>query len=96
MKVAKLLIDTMAATFDPERFHDKYREELLAMIDARAAGKTLPSLKAKATRSDKVVNLMDVLQQSLEQTRKGRHSSDADETEEEKPKKTPRRKRSAA
>jgi DNA end-binding protein Ku len=96
MKVAKMLIDTMAATFDPERFHDTYRDELLAMIEARAAGKTLPEGKPKTARSDKVVNLMDVLQQSLEQSRKGRAAKDDAEEEDEKPKKTARRKRSAA
>ncbi len=95
MKVAKMLIDTMAGTFDPERFHDTYRDELLAMIEARAAGKALPVGKPKAARSDKVVNLMDVLQQSLEQTRKGRGSK-TESDEEEKPRRTARRKRSAA
>jgi DNA end-binding protein Ku len=96
MKVAKLLIDTMAASFDPERFHDTYRDEVLAMIDARAAGKSIPAGKPKAARSDKVVNLMDVLQQSLEQTRKGRSSGAAQSDEDEKPKRTTRRKSSAA
>lgn len=97
MKVAKLLIDTMTAEFDPEQFHDKYREELLAMIEARAAGKAIPVGKPKAARSDKVVNLMDVLQQSLEQSRKkGGAASKSGSDEEEKPKKATRRKKTAA
>jgi DNA end-binding protein Ku len=96
MKVARLLIDTMTAEFDPERFHDKYREELLAMIEARAAGKAIPAGKPKAARSDKVVNLMDVLQQSLEQSRKERGAGKRGSDEEEKPKKTTRRKKTAA
>ncbi len=99
MKVAKLLIDTMAGTFDPERFRDTYREELLAMIEARAAGKELPKGEAKAPRHDNVVNLMDVLQKSLEASR-GRKdaNSNSDEGEEDgKPaKRTARRKSSAA
>ncbi|MBV8222536.1 MAG: Ku protein, partial [Candidatus Eremiobacteraeota bacterium] len=36
MKAAKLLIDTMAAKFKPEQFRDNYREEMMAMIQARA------------------------------------------------------------
>jgi DNA end-binding protein Ku len=96
MKVAKLLIDTMTAKFDPEQFEDKYREELLAMIEARAAGKSLPSAKPKVARSDKVVNLMDVLQQSLEQSRKRDTTDKRGGEEEEKPKRTTRRKKSAA
>lgn len=96
MKVARLLIDTMTAEFDPQRFHDKYREELLAMIEARAAGKAIPAGKPKAARSDKVVNLMDVLQQSLEQSRKERGAGKRGSDEEEKPKKATRRKKTAA
>ncbi|MBV8601126.1 MAG: Ku protein [Candidatus Eremiobacteraeota bacterium] len=38
MKMAKMLIDSMSAKFEPTEFHDTYREQLLAMIDARAQG----------------------------------------------------------
>jgi DNA end-binding protein Ku len=93
MKVAKMLIDTMSEKFAPEAFRDKYREEVMAMIEARAAGKEAPKHKARPVTSGKVVNLMDVLQQSLAQTKKRRGSGD----EEDKPKRTTaRRKRSAA
>ncbi|HEY0799109.1 MAG TPA: Ku protein [Candidatus Baltobacteraceae bacterium] len=74
MKVAKMLIDTMTTTFEPEKFHDTYREQILAMIEARAAGQEVPKGKAKAPRRDNVVNLMDVLQQSLDESQKARDS----------------------
>jgi len=70
MKVARMLIDTMTEAFDPNQFKDTYREEMLAMIEARAAGKTLPQGETKAPVRDNVVNLMDVLQKSLEATKK--------------------------
>ncbi|GAC1311639.1 MAG: Ku protein [Vulcanimicrobiaceae bacterium] len=70
MKVARMLIDTMSEAFDPTHFKDTYREEMLAMIEARAAGKTLPAGEIKAPVRDNVVNLMDVLQKSLEATKK--------------------------
>jgi non-homologous end joining protein Ku len=44
------------------------------MIEARAAGKELPRPK-KAPARAKVVNLMDVLQQSLEESKKQRAAS---------------------
>ncbi len=70
MAMAKMLIDTMSVEkFDAEKFTNKYREELLAMIDARAAGKELPKAKKAPARS-KVVNLMDVLAASLEANKK--------------------------
>jgi len=72
MKMAKMLIDSMSVDeFEPEKFTNTYHEELLAMIEARAAGRELPKPK-KAPSRGKVVNLMDVLQQSLEQSKKQR------------------------
>ncbi|GAC1388989.1 MAG: Ku protein [Vulcanimicrobiaceae bacterium] len=77
MKMAKMLIDTMAVEkFEPENFKNKYHEELMAMIEARAAGKELPKAKKSAPRAT-VVNLMDVLQQSLEETKKHRATREA-------------------
>lgn len=69
MKVAMMLIDTMAAPFDPEEFHDKYREDVMAMIEARAQGKAMKKAPKKAAASSKLVDLMDVLQQSLKETK---------------------------
>jgi DNA end-binding protein Ku len=72
MKMAKMIIETMTVDeFKPEKFVNKYHDELLAMIEARAAGKELPKAK-KAPARAKVVNLMDVLAQSLEESKKQR------------------------
>ena len=72
MKMAKMLIDSMSTDeFEPEKFTNTYHEELMAMIEARAAGKEVPRPK-KAPARPKVVNLMDVLQQSLEESKKQR------------------------
>jgi DNA end-binding protein Ku len=70
LKVAKMLIDSMSSdAFEPEKFHDEYRESVLAMIEARVAGETVTVHEAKRPAATNVVNLMDVLQRSLEQTR---------------------------
>jgi DNA end-binding protein Ku len=72
LKVAKMLIDSMtAAAFEPEKFHDQYREDVLAMIEARAAGQTVEAPAAKRPAATNVVNLMDVLQRSLEASKNG-------------------------
>jgi len=70
MKVAKMLIDTMTAKFEPDKFEDTYRERLLALVEARARGKHVPAAKAKAPAATNVVNLMDVLQRSIEESKK--------------------------
>jgi DNA end-binding protein Ku len=72
MKAAMMLIDTMAEKFDPESFHDKYKEQLLTMIEARARGKALPKVKVKAKAPTNVVNIMDVLQRSLNERKSKR------------------------
>jgi DNA end-binding protein Ku len=72
MEMARMLIDTMSVDeFEPEKFTNRYHDELLTMIEARAAGKELPTPK-KAPARPKVVNLMDVLAQSLEESKKRR------------------------
>jgi DNA end-binding protein Ku len=57
--------------FEPEKFKNRYRDEILAMIEARVAGKELPKAKKAPARS-KVVNLMDVLERSLAESKKRR------------------------
>ena len=75
MKMAKMLIDSMSVDqFDAEKYTNRYHDELMAMIEARAAGKEVPRPK-KAPARPKVVNLMDVLQQSLEESKKQRAAS---------------------
>ena len=89
MEMASMLIDTMSVeAFEPEKFANKYHDELLQMIEARAAGKELPTPK-KAPARGKVVNLMDVLAQSLEESKKRRATNGKDAT-------TKRRKKTAA
>ena len=100
MKMAMMLIDTMSQAFDPEQFRDEYRDQVLAMIEARAAGHVIEAAPAKAPRRDNVVNLMDVLQKSLEASKKdgGKSSRTTAKASahEAKPKKTAKRKTSAA
>ena len=36
--MAKPLIDSLTAEFDPSKYHDEYREELLSLIERKAQG----------------------------------------------------------
>jgi DNA end-binding protein Ku len=98
-KVAKLLIDTMSSdTFEPERFHDKYREDVMAMIEARANGEQVEVKDVARPAATNVVNLMDVLQRSLEQSQSRRGTSRAaavDVDDDTKPAKKTARKKTA-
>ena len=72
MKAAQILIDTMAAKFEPASFKYKYRDQVRAMIEARARGKKIKVKKPAARPRADVVNLMEILQQSLKETKKQR------------------------
>jgi DNA end-binding protein Ku len=73
MKAAKMLIDTMSGEFKPASYRDRFREEMMTMIEARAKGKPQKAKAAvKARPATEVVNLMDVLQQSLKEGGKKR------------------------
>lgn len=77
LKMAKMLVDSMTVdAFEPEKFPNRYRQEMLALIDARVSGKSLPRVKKPAPTRGKVVNLMDVLERSLKQ-REGKEKADA-------------------
>jgi DNA end-binding protein Ku len=98
-KIAKMLIDTMSAEeFKPEEFHDKYKEDVLAMIEARANGEQIEAPEIHKPQATNVVNLMDVLQRSLEQSKERRKRGARADEEEEKPAKraTASRKKTAA
>ena len=87
MQMARMLIDTMSVNeFEPEKFNNQYHDALLTMIEARAEGKELPKAKKAPVRS-KVVNLMDVLAQSLEESKK-RRGADGEKPAAKRRKKT--------
>jgi DNA end-binding protein Ku len=88
-KIAKMLIDTMSVDeWNPDEFHDKYKEDVLAMIEARANGEEIEKPEVHKPAATNVVNLMDVLQRSLEQSKqrrkKGASADDEDEAAEER------------
>lgn len=66
MKMAGMLIDSMTAKFEPGEFKDRYRDELMALIEARAEGKPAAGRgKARPRAATNVIDLVDMLQKSL-------------------------------
>lgn len=75
LAMAEQLIESLSAEFDPARFRDSYREELMDLIEAKASGAT-PVLEAPAGPSDEVVvDLMAALEQSVAEAREARRES---------------------
>ncbi len=63
-EMAKQLVSSLTATFDPEKYHDEYREELLGLIEKKAAGEEIVAAP-EAEEPAKVLDLMAALEASL-------------------------------
>ncbi len=71
--MARQLVLSLTADFDPEKYHDEYREELLALIDRKAAGEEIVAAP-ETEEPAKVLDLMAALEASLE--RAGRQAGE--------------------
>jgi len=77
MDMAKALINSMSSKWNPEKYHDDYREALMDVIEEKveSGGKEIEEKpKAKKTPT-KVIDLVSVLQKSLEQSGKSKKES---------------------
>jgi DNA end-binding protein Ku len=61
--MAKMLVESSAGAFEPTKYKDEYREKVIAMIEAKAAGATYEMPKLE--EAPKVIDLMAALEASL-------------------------------
>ena len=78
LAIAKQLVDSLAGTFEPEKFHDTYREEVLAVIDRKAAGEEIALQPPSEDVTAPVPDLMSALKASLDAVRKDGGAGDGD------------------
>jgi DNA end-binding protein Ku len=64
LKMAQQLIDSLSSEFDPERYHDEYREKVLELIERKASGEEI-AVQPEAPAPAKVPDLMAALEASL-------------------------------
>src|SRR5438477_717703 len=67
--MAKQLIDSLTSDFDPGKYRDEYREELLALIDRKAQGKAVVEPVSEEPKPTKAPDLMAALEESLANVR---------------------------
>ncbi len=74
VEMAQALIKSMTAKWDPEKYTDDYKEALMEVIEEKveSGGKELEEKPKKKEPSSKVIDLVAVLQQSLEQSKGGK------------------------
>lgn len=74
LQMAFALIDMLRSDFEPEQYQDEYREQLMAMIEAKLEGRELEA-EVEAVEAPNVVDLMSALKASVEATRKQREAA---------------------
>jgi len=80
IKMAEQLVEAMVGKWDPKKYHDEYREDLMKLIEKKIkTGQTHiidePKGAKEPKRQAKVVNIMDLLKRSLEKTGRGKDRS---------------------
>jgi DNA end-binding protein Ku len=70
MAMAKMLIDSMTTRFEPEKYHDKYHDAMMKMIDEKVAGKEIVSEETHAKPTE-IIDLMAYLKNSIDQRKNG-------------------------
>jgi DNA end-binding protein Ku len=87
MTMARSLIDSMSSKWDPEKYKDDYKEALMEVIEEKvdAGGKEIEEKPKKAPKPTKVIDLVSVLQRSLDQTGTKKKSRTKSRTKHKRP-----------
>jgi DNA end-binding protein Ku len=65
ISMAQLLVESMEAEWDPERYHDTHREKVEALVDEKRQGHTIEVQSEVGGSTAKVVDLMEALNASI-------------------------------
>ncbi|MGH2974341.1 MAG: Ku protein [Solirubrobacterales bacterium] len=101
VEMAEQLIDSLTRSFDPSAYRDEHREQLLAMIERKAAGEEVVTApESEQPEATKAPDLMAALEQSIAAVQGERDGKAAKKPAARKkratPKKAPAKKRSGS
>jgi DNA end-binding protein Ku len=74
LQMAKMLIDSLLATFEPEKYKDEYRENLMAMIQDKVEGRQIIET-VETKHKAPVVDILEALKMSIAEVKKPIRSS---------------------
>jgi DNA end-binding protein Ku len=69
LKMAQTLIDSMSSEWEPKKYRDEYHDAVMEMIEQKAKNKQLPAAPPPAPRTTNVVDLVKVLQESINRSK---------------------------
>lgn len=81
VKMAHLLVETLAGDFDADEFEDDYAEAVEALVKAKIEGGEVKKTAKAAKSSGEVVDLLAALQRSVDAAKKSRGETDEDDDE---------------
>ena len=92
LKMAKLLVDTLAGDYDADEYEDDYQTAVEALVQAKLEGGEVKAPEAPKKSTGEVVDLLAALQRSVDAAKTSRGestsgSSGSDPVEEKAPKK---------
>jgi DNA end-binding protein Ku len=73
--MAKSLVENLSATFDPGKYDDTYRKELLELLREKAETGEISAPREDDEEGGEVVDLMAALRESVQRTKAGRSGS---------------------
>jgi DNA end-binding protein Ku len=76
LKMARQLIESLSTDFEPEKYVDEYREQVLALIERKAEGQEIVA-QPTAEEPTQVVDLMAALEASLAAAKANRKDTEA-------------------
>jgi DNA end-binding protein Ku len=76
LQMATQLVESLSAPFEPERYPDLHREQVLALVERKAAGQVIEAPAAEPAPAE-VVSLADALSASLAAARRRGAEEDA-------------------
>ncbi len=90
LKMAMALVEGMSEEWAPEQYHDTYREDVLALVEAKVKARetktiTMPGKEKAHASSGNVIDLVSLLQQSLgggKKPAKGKAANDEDDEDD--------------
>jgi DNA end-binding protein Ku len=96
LAIAKQLVESLAGDFEPERYRDTYRDQVLDLIEKKAAGEEI-AIQPQQEEAAPVPDLMSALKASLDAVRERTGDDGAEADGDAKPKrKAPARKPAAS
>jgi DNA end-binding protein Ku len=81
LKMARMLVETLAGDYDPDEFEDDYATAVEALVQAKLEGGEVTHTEREKPSGGEVVDLLAALQKSVDAAKQGRGESSAEESE---------------